>query len=64
MPQEKKFSFDTNILQIGNNTGICIPDEIAEKLGAGKKPPLYVTVNNYTYRKTIAVMGGKFYDWC
>lgn len=60
MPQEKKFSFDTTILQIGNNTGICVPENVVEKLGAGKKPPVHVTVNNYTYRNTIAVMGGKF----
>ena len=60
MPEEKKLSFDTTILQIGNNTGICVPGEIVEKLGAGKKPPVTVTVNTYTYRNTIAVMGGKF----
>ncbi|MBA4140918.1 MAG: DUF1905 domain-containing protein [Segetibacter sp.] len=56
----KKLSFNTTILQIGNNTGICVPDEVVEKLGAGKKPPVNVTVNNYTYRNTIAVMGGKY----
>ncbi len=55
-----KLSFDTTILQFGNNTGICVPEEVVEKLGAGKKPPVNVTVNNYTYRNTIAVMGGKF----
>ncbi len=60
MPDEKKLSFDTTILQIGNNTGICVPEEVVEKLGAGKKPPVNVTVNNFTYRNTIAVMGGKF----
>lgn len=60
MAEAKKLSFDTTILQIGNNTGICVPDEIVEKLGAGKKPPVHVTVNDFTYRNTIAVMGGKF----
>jgi Bacteriocin-protection, YdeI or OmpD-Associated/Domain of unknown function (DUF1905) len=60
MTASKKHSFDTTILQIGNNTGICVPNEIVEELGAGKKPPVNVTVNNYTYRNTIAVMGGKF----
>ncbi len=56
----KKYSFNTNILQIGNNTGIAVPAEVVEKLGAGKKPPVKVTVNEYSYRNTIAVMGGKF----
>ena len=60
MANESKVSFETNILQIGNNTGICVPDELVEQLGAGKKPPVVVTVNDYTYRNTIAVMGGKF----
>jgi antitoxin component of MazEF toxin-antitoxin module len=60
MAASKKLSFDTTILLMGNNTGICVPDEIVEDLGAGKKPPVNVTVNNYTYRNTIAVMGGKY----
>lgn len=60
MTTGKKLSFETTILQIGNNTGICIPDEIVEGLGAGKRPPVHVTINDYTYRNTIAVMGGKF----
>ena len=60
MADTKKISFDTTILQLGNNTGINVPDEVVEKLRAGKKPPVIVTVNDYTYRNTIAVMGGKF----
>src|SRR6476620_8169491 len=60
MADTKKISFDTIILQLGNNTGINVPDEVVEKLGAGKKPAVIVTVNDYTYRNTIAVMGGKF----
>jgi len=60
MPEQSKQTFDTTILQIGNNTGICVPEEVVEKLGAGKKPTVTVTVNNYVYRNTIAVMDGKF----
>lgn len=60
MSDAKKVSFNTTILQLGNNTGINVPDEVVEKLGAGKKPTVIVTVNDYTYRNTIAVMGGKF----
>ncbi len=60
MPENKKLRFTTTILQIGNNTGICVPEDVVEKLGAGKKPPVNVTVNDYTYRNTIAAMGGKF----
>jgi hypothetical protein len=60
MSVANKVSFNTTILQLGNNTGINVPDEVVEKLGAGKKPPVIVTVNDFTYRNTIAVMGGKF----
>lgn len=53
--------FRTIIITSGKTaTGICIPDEIIEQLGAGKKPPVKVTLNGYTYRSTVAVMGGKF----
>ena len=52
--------FKTKILQVGNNTGINVPPEIIEKLAAGKKPPVVVTLNKYTYRNTVAVMGGKY----
>jgi hypothetical protein len=53
--------FQTTIVTAGKTaTGICIPDEIIEKMGAGKKPPVKVTLNAYTYRSTVAVMGAKF----
>ena len=52
--------FNTTILQIGNNTGIEVPEASVEKLGSGKRPAVKVTLNGFTYRSTIAVMGGKF----
>ena len=52
--------FKTKVVQNGNNTGIHVPAEIVEKLNAGKKPPVNITVNDHTYRSSIAVMGGKF----
>jgi hypothetical protein len=51
--------FKTNILQSGNNTGIEVPPEVVEGLGGGKKPAVVVTIGSYSYRSTIAVMGGK-----
>jgi len=53
--------FRTTILQADKNaTGIQIPAEVVESLGAGKRPPVRVTINGYTYRNTVAVMGGVF----
>lgn len=39
-------------------TGIEVPDEVVAALGAGKRPPVRVTINGHTYRSTVAVMGG------
>ena len=48
--------FRTTILQSGKTaTGIRIPDEVVEALGSGKRPPIRVTINGYTYRNTVAV---------
>jgi hypothetical protein len=52
--------FETTLLLSGNNTGIVVPAEIVEQLGAGKRPPVNVTVNGYAYRSTIATMGGRY----
>lgn len=55
-----KITFTTTILQQGNNTGIEVPEKQVETLNAGKKPAVVVTLNGFTYRSTIAVMGGKY----
>jgi hypothetical protein len=53
--------FRTTILQTGKTTaGIEVPPEVVEALGAGKRPPVRVTLNGYTYRNTVAVMGGEY----
>ncbi len=41
-------------------TGIRVPAEVIESLGAGKRPPVSVTIKGHTYRSTIAVMGGAY----
>ena len=57
MPKFKTTLFQAEGL---NATGIVIPDAIVEGLGQGKKPKVAVTINGYTYRNTVAVMGGKY----
>jgi hypothetical protein len=42
-------------------TGLQVPDEIVAALGAGKRPPVSVTVGGYTYRTTVAPMGGAYW---
>jgi hypothetical protein len=53
--------FRTTILQGDKTaTGIRVPDDVVEALGAGKRPPVRVTINGFTYRNTVAVMGGEY----
>jgi len=59
--KSKPITFHTAILQTGKNTaGIQVPEDVIEKLGAGKQPLVRVTINKYTYRSAVAVMGGKY----
>jgi uncharacterized protein YdeI (YjbR/CyaY-like superfamily) len=59
--ENQKLKFSTTLLQAGKTaTGIKIPDKIVEELGAGRKPAIKVTINNFTYRGTVAVMGGAY----
>jgi hypothetical protein len=41
-------------------TGFQVPDDTVAALGAGKRPPVRVTINGHTYRSTVASMGGRF----
>src|SRR5215469_485279 len=41
-------------------TGIVVPPEVVESLKAGKRPPIRVTINDHTYRSTVAPMAGEF----
>jgi hypothetical protein len=52
----------TTKLELGGKTatGFVVPPEVVEALGKGKKPPVKVTINGYTYRNTVAVMGGEY----
>lgn len=41
-------------------TGMRVPADIVEGLGAGKKPAVRVTIGEHTYRTTVAPRGGDF----
>lgn len=49
-------------LELGGKTatGIEVPTEVVATLGSSKKPAVRVTIGEYTYRSTVATMGGRF----
>ena len=54
-------NFRTEILQAGKTaTGIEVPAKVVEGLASGKRPKVRVTISGYTYRSSVAPMGGKF----
>ncbi len=58
---ETMMTFRATIQRNGKTaTGIRVPNEIVSGLGSGKRPAVRVTINGYTYRSTVAPMGGVF----
>jgi hypothetical protein len=41
-------------------TGIEFPGDVVAALGPSKRPAVRVTINGYSYRSTVAVLGGRF----
>jgi hypothetical protein len=56
-------TFKTSVLKAEgmNATGLPVPAVVVEKLGAGTRPKVTVTLKGYTYRSTVAVYGGEFF---
>jgi hypothetical protein len=40
--------------------GFAVPEATVLALGKGRRPPVNVTINGYTYRSTVAPMGGRY----
>jgi hypothetical protein len=53
--------YRTTILSAGKTAaGIEVPPDVVEALGSGRKPPVRVTINGYTYRSSVATVSGAF----
>jgi hypothetical protein len=53
--------FRATLLQAGKTaTGIEVPAKVVESLGTSKRPKVQITIRGFTYRTSIAMMGGKF----
>lgn len=57
-----KATFTTTVAQAEgkNATGLRVPAEAIAALGAGKKPKVWVSLNGYRYRSTVAAYGDVF----
>ena len=53
--------FTAELFSSGKNTaGFEIPEAVVESLGGGGHPKVAVTVNGFTFRTSIARMGGRY----
>jgi hypothetical protein len=52
----------TVVIELGgkNATGFEVPEAVVTGLGAGRRPPVTVSIGDYQYRSSIASMGGRF----
>jgi len=50
------------LIELGGKTatGMQVPEDVVAGLGSSKRPAVRVTIRGFTYRSTIAVMGGRF----
>ncbi len=57
-----KTTFTTVVLKDNekNATGLQVPVEAITALGTGRRPKVKVSLNSYTYRTTVGVMGDMF----
>ncbi len=55
-------TFRATIIQSGKTAcGIQVPEVVVEALGGSKRPAVVITLDHYTYRSTIAPMGGEWW---
>ncbi|MEP7103083.1 MAG: YdeI/OmpD-associated family protein [Candidatus Dojkabacteria bacterium] len=53
--------FKTKLFSGGGNTaGFEIPEDVVMSFGKGKRVPVVVTINGYSYRNTIAIYNGVY----
>jgi hypothetical protein len=55
-------TFRATIVQTGKTAcGIQVPGSVVDALGGSKRPAVVVTLDGYTYRSTVAPMGGEWW---
>jgi hypothetical protein len=55
-------TFRATIMQSGKTAcGIQVPEAVVVALGGSKRPAVVITLDGYTYRSTVAPMGGEWW---
>jgi Bacteriocin-protection, YdeI or OmpD-Associated/Domain of unknown function (DUF1905) len=55
-------TFQTTVeLFTKTGTGLRVPQEVVTSLGQRKRPPVRITIGEYTYRSTVAVYGDEYF---
>ncbi|MDB5166609.1 MAG: hypothetical protein JWM37_681 [Candidatus Saccharibacteria bacterium] len=55
----KTATYETPVIGNGSHAALEIPDKILAELGANKRAPLKITINDYTYQSTATGVDGK-----
>jgi hypothetical protein len=52
----------TAIVQLAGKTttGVAVPSDVVDALGAGRRPKVRVTIGDHTYRNSVAPMNGTY----
>jgi len=45
-------TYSTEVIGEGNHASLAIPDSVLAELGANRRAPLVITINDHTYRST------------
>lgn len=52
--------FWTTVEPVERMRGLEMPESVVEALGAGKRPPVTITLNGHTWKSRVAIMGGRY----
>jgi hypothetical protein len=53
-------TFSAQVVPAGNATGVDLPVDVVDALGAGKRPKVAISINGHTWRSRVASKDGRF----
>lgn len=52
--------FWTTVEPVERMRGLEMPESVVDALGAGKRPPVTITLNGHTWKSRVAIMRGRY----